>query len=317
VQMDGVMVHSKINDAQADAAAEAREHRSDGGSGEAVESQPIEFHGGGVGNRVVGKNGPLLENETEIVVRVRLVTFFGVRDEEAEEAQHFLHGAVGVIEKRAFLMDGEFVDVLFSGRDRLLADPGNAVLRDGNFEAVPVQGSGFREMIFEDDANAIALMDLNGRAGTRAVVAPSVDSFERRDFSPHGFGAEIEDFDGAIHGERKIGQIGRGHGHEGSGRRFGLFFVRAVRTVMAAFFDLPRRLRIALRAGAQGFRKAEKTGAECRCVLKKFSSRTAHLFLRCEADDLDGVASSCLDRSEDALKRAPTQTHSSWQMQNR
>src|SRR5579859_5756824 len=73
--------------------------------------------------------------------------------------------------------------------------------------------------------------------------------------------------------------------------------MRAVGTVMAAFFDLPRRLRIALRTGTKGFRKPEKTRAERGCVLKKFSSRTAHEFLRHE----DDVVSCWLDRRGDAL----------------
>ena len=84
-----------------------------------------------------------------------------MRDEQADLAEHFLHGAVRVIEKCAFLMDGEFVGVFFAGRDRFLADPGDAVLVDGNFEAVPVDGGGFGQAIFEDDADAVALIDLD------------------------------------------------------------------------------------------------------------------------------------------------------------
>ena len=105
-----------------------------------------------------------------------------MRDEHAEEADHFLHGAMGVIEESAFLMNDEFVGVRFAGSNGLLADERNAVLLDGNFQAVPVHGGAFRKRVFDVDADAIALGDLNGGPGTRAVIAPGIDGFEGRDF---------------------------------------------------------------------------------------------------------------------------------------
>ena len=86
-------------------------------------------------------------------------------DEHADESHHFLHGAVRVIEKSSVLMNSELVNVCSSGRHRLLADPGHAVLLDGKFQAVPVHRSAFRKRVFKHDANAIAARDLNGRAG--------------------------------------------------------------------------------------------------------------------------------------------------------
>ena len=73
-------------------------------------------------------------------------------DEKAEEADHFLHSAVGVIEKCAFLVNGEFVRVGFAWRDGFLADEGDAVLFDGNFESVPVHGGAFGKGVFDEDA---------------------------------------------------------------------------------------------------------------------------------------------------------------------
>src|SRR4029077_19458731 len=110
---------------------------------------------------------------------------FGMRDEKSDLADHFLHGAVRVVEKGSFLMHGEFVNVFFAGCDRLLTDVRDAVLLDGNFEAVPMDGSGFWKFVFEDYADAIALLDLDGRAGADPVVAPGVDGLEGRDFALH------------------------------------------------------------------------------------------------------------------------------------
>ena len=150
-------------------------------------------------------------------------------DEEAEEADHFLHGTVRVIEKSAFLVDSEFVGVGFAWRYRLLADEGDAVLFDRDFEAVPVHGSAFRKSVFDKDADAIALGDLDGGAGAGAVVAPGVDSFEGSDFAFHGFGAEAEDFGGPVEGKGEIGDVGCDDGNvrmRVRGRRRGFGFCR-------------------------------------------------------------------------------------------
>src|SRR6266436_10258325 len=61
VEMDGVVIHAEVDEAETDAAAEARNEWRGGGGGEAVEGEPIEFHGGGVGNGVGRENGPFLE----------------------------------------------------------------------------------------------------------------------------------------------------------------------------------------------------------------------------------------------------------------
>jgi len=60
VKVDGVMIHAKIDEAEADAGAETddegRSHRRDN----TIHGEPVEFHAGGIGNGVVGENGPLL-----------------------------------------------------------------------------------------------------------------------------------------------------------------------------------------------------------------------------------------------------------------
>ena len=156
------------------------------------------------------------------MIGARLVRRGGVRDEEANLAEHFLHGAVGVVEERAFLMDGEVVGEFVAGRHGFLADPGDTILLDGNFQAVPVEGGGFGEMIFENDADVISLADLKSGTWAGAVVAPGVDGFERGDFAADGFGGEVEDFYIAIEVEREIRDVGRDHWRAGRWRGLGL-----------------------------------------------------------------------------------------------
>src|SRR5271156_4551079 len=257
--MNRVVVHAHINDAHSDAAPETGNHRGDGWGGDTVESEPVELHRGGIRNGVVWEDGPLLKNHAKIVIGAGLVGPLWMRDEESNHTHHFLHGAGGVIEECALLMDREFVGVFFAWRDGLLADPRDAVLLDGNFEAVPVNGSGFGEAVFEDDAHAFALLNLNRGAGARAVVAPCVDRFEWSDFSFHWLGDQMENFDGAIHLGRQIRQVGSDHGQVRIGRgrgSWGCFFrVVAVGTVVASLLHFAGGLWVVFRrVAAQGFR---------------------------------------------------------------
>ena len=157
------------------------------------------------GTELLGSTAHSCKTIRVVVIDARLVRLVGMRDEEADLAQHFLHRAVRVIEKRAFLMDGEFVSVFFAGWNRFLADPRDAVLFDGNFQAVPVHGGGFRQAIFEDDADAVALIDLDRGTGAASVVTPGVDGLERRDLALHDFGRETKDFDR----RRRVRTVGR------------------------------------------------------------------------------------------------------------
>ena len=52
VKVDRVMIHTHVDDAKADATAEARDHRRDRRSGKTVEGEPVVFHARGVGHGV-------------------------------------------------------------------------------------------------------------------------------------------------------------------------------------------------------------------------------------------------------------------------
>src|SRR5271170_6744385 len=143
MQMDRMMIHAEIDEAKSNTAAEAHDERRSHWSGDAVHGEPVELHVGGVGDGVVGKNGPLLQDDAEIVVDVRGVRVLRMGDEHAEQADHFLHGTVRVVEKRTRLVNREFVRKSFAGSDGFLADERDPVLLNGHFKPVPLQGSAF------------------------------------------------------------------------------------------------------------------------------------------------------------------------------
>ena len=62
-------------------------------------------------------------------------------------------------------------------------------------------------MVVEDDADVIALVDLDGGAGRAAVESPGIDGFVGVDFLAQYFGDQMEDFRAAVHGVGKIANI--------------------------------------------------------------------------------------------------------------
>jgi hypothetical protein len=261
-------------------APQANDKRSGGRSGKAVEGEPIELHGGSVGDGVVGKHGPLLENDGEIVMGMRSVRGLRMNDDGAEEADHFLHGTVSVVEEGAFLVNGEFIGKRAAGRNGFLADPRNAVLLDGDFEAVPVHGSAFREGIFDDDADAVTLRELDGWSGAAAVVAPSIDGFEGRDLALERLGFQVEDFDGAMHLEREIRDVGSDDGD----RRF---WGRGRRGELLGSVGTGRGRGLCGGLAAP----SKQAGDQERAVLKKVSACSAHTILQRFRIDKENVAS--------------------------
>ncbi len=146
------------------------------------------------------------------MIDLRLVIFFRMRHEKSDLPHHLLHGAVRVVEERAFLVHGEFINVLFAGSDGLLADVRHTVLLDGYFQTMPVQGSRFRQPVLEHHAHAIALLHLNRRPRAASVVPPRINRLERRNFSLHRLAHKVEDLHAPIHFVRQVCNVWRHHG---------------------------------------------------------------------------------------------------------
>ena len=145
-------------------------------TGLAVEQQPVEFHVHRVRHGVVGQHRILLQMNQEILVAVRAVGLLGMHDEAAQHSGHLLHRHVRVIEVSAFLVNVELIDKAAARLDRRLADPGHAVVPDVVFKSMPVHRGRFRQLIVEDHANMVPLIDLNRRPRRAAVEAPEIDA---------------------------------------------------------------------------------------------------------------------------------------------
>ena len=136
----------------------------------------------------------------------------GMHDEAAKHADHLLHGHVRVVEERSALVNMELVDEAAAGKHGLLRDAGLAVVADLIFKAVPVNRTWLGKMVVEDDADVVALIDLNGGPGRRAIEAPEVERPVGQNRSLHWLGDEVEDLGAVVEREGEIGDIGSGDG---------------------------------------------------------------------------------------------------------
>ena len=111
VQMNGVViVGAEIQDANAHAISELHNQGRDIRAAASVESEPVEVHaraGRRVGSRLDRK---FLRNQREVLVDGGRKGHAGVNDEQANHANGFLHGKMGVIKVRARLMQRDFID---------------------------------------------------------------------------------------------------------------------------------------------------------------------------------------------------------------
>ena len=218
VHVHWVMIHAEVDEADADAIAEADDERSIGGTSFAVQEEPVVFHAHCVGNGAVGEDGVFLEVDQEVLVAVGLEGCLRVHDESAKHSGHLLHRHVGVIEVGSLLVDVELVDEASSGLYGRLADGWLSVVADVVLESVPVNGAWFGKMVVEDDSDVIAFVDLNGWSGSAAVEAPKVEGFAWKDVLLYGFGDEMEDFGVSVHCVGKIANIGGDYGKIARGR---------------------------------------------------------------------------------------------------
>src|SRR3989475_6465824 len=209
VKMDRMVVHAEVDEADADALPVAHDERSVGWTRLAVEGEPVELHVHGVRHLDVRQDCVLLHNDCEVFIGARLVRLPGMHDERADHTHHFLHRHVRVVEISAFLMESEFIDESTTGRDRVLTRTGRSVHLVRDFETVPMHRCRFGKMVVHDDPNAIALVHLNRRAGSAAVVTPEVNDPARKDLLCDRLGNEMEFLNAPIHAPRKLGHVRR------------------------------------------------------------------------------------------------------------
>jgi hypothetical protein len=80
-----------------------------------------------------------------------------------------------------------------------------------------VHGRSLGEFILENDANLVALRDLDSGAGSGAVETPNVDCLIGGDLALENLGRHAEHFDITVHLERQVADVSRydrciGHG---------------------------------------------------------------------------------------------------------
>src|SRR6516162_1693757 len=92
VQVDGMMVHAKIDEPYAYATAEPHDQRRDHGTGNSVEGQPVPLHVGGVRYGVIRQHSPLLQRDPEVVIYGGSMRPRRMQNEQAQHAHHLLHG---------------------------------------------------------------------------------------------------------------------------------------------------------------------------------------------------------------------------------
>ena len=172
VQMEGMMVHSEVDDTYPNALAELDHHRRRGGAGLPVHGEPVEFHCQSIGYGIVRAYGPFLKDQAEVAIDGRLMSLLGMDEEQSNHPHHFLHCHVRVIEERSVLIDRELVGGLLARLDWILREAGRAVHFERQLQAVPMRSRRLRQSILNHDPNTIALVDFDGWARNAAVVTP-------------------------------------------------------------------------------------------------------------------------------------------------
>src|SRR5713226_48871 len=184
-----------------------------------------------------------------------------MHDEGADHAHHFLHRHVRVVEIRALLVEREFIDKSATGRDRVLTRTGRSVHLAGDFEAVPVHRRRFRKVIVHDDPNAIALVHLNRRARSAAVVTPEVNDPAGKYLPFNRLGNEMEFLYVPVHAPRKLRNVGRFHGNAPTAAALG-----------SVTHVLHVHARSALLRGCKQARRRGQTCAQTKSISKEITS---------------------------------------------
>ena len=130
-----------------------------------------------------------------------------MHDEHADHAHHFLHGEVGVIEEGTVLVQVPLVNKFSTRRNWILAQADASVHLHRNFEAVPVHGRHFGELVFNDYPHLVALVDFDGRPWNAAVEAPGGHRSAWHQLGFHDLRDEVKFLDSIDHFEGQFWEI--------------------------------------------------------------------------------------------------------------
>src|SRR5262249_3549142 len=151
----------------------------------------------------------------KVLINVWLMRLFRMHDEGAQHSHHFLHRHMRVIEEGPLLVKSELVDEAPAGFDGVLACSRRAVHVWRDFKPVPVHGERLREMIVDDDSNAISLTHLNRWSRSAAVESPQIENPSGHHFLLHWFSYQVELFYAAINTKWQVHDVWCLHGDRG------------------------------------------------------------------------------------------------------
>ena len=128
-------------------------------------------------------------------------------DEHPDQAHHFLHRHMRVVEERSVLMQRELVHKLSARRDQILRDAGHAVHLVRDLQTVPVHRKALGQSIFDDESDPIAFVDLNRRARNAAVESPCIDRPAGHEFRADVLGCNLEHFHAVFEAPWHVGHV--------------------------------------------------------------------------------------------------------------
>ena len=202
VQVNRVIGHGEIADANADTIILAHDHVVDPREHAAVEREQVEIHHGAhLRGSAAGIDVVVAEQEHEVTIDPHEFRIFRMSDPEAHHPHRHLHHLVrvGVIHECARPLGGELVHIGLADGNLRLIEPAHAVHAVGQSLSVPVDGGVLRELVGDEKAHLVALDHLDGRPRALAVVAPKVGLHARREFAHHRLGDEMEFLDAVLH----------------------------------------------------------------------------------------------------------------------
>ena len=176
--MNRMTIHAEVGKTETNAITYLRHHRIRPRPDTAIEGKDIKVsHDIRVGREGARRDRPFLKEDQKMAIDRFRISLLWMNDEEPLHAHRHLSHLVGVriVHLRPMLNERKFVSIGLTRRNVLLRDATDAVHSVRQDEAVPVHCSWLRELVRDQDANAIALHGFNRRARCLPVITPAVD----------------------------------------------------------------------------------------------------------------------------------------------